>query len=288
MVKKRQARAAPTASPIPVVAFDEARQPLGLEVLGLQELIAREVNHDLTRPQRTGFHHLLRINRGCGTHTVDFTRHELKAGSVLYIAPGQVQQFSLDLSLDGELIIFEPHFVRRTPPVWSGPRIFSVPRDGTVTGLMEAVAQEYQAYDGRAGSKALLQAMVETLMMAVREPVDEEGGGPERSLLERFESALEASFCRAHEVAAYAAVLNCSPRALTRACERASSRSAKRVIDERVVLEAKRLLAHGDQTAAEIAGHLGFAEATQFGKFFRRLAGDTPAAFRARFRRPFL
>lgn len=44
------------------------------------------------------------------------------------------------------------------------------------------------------------------------------------------------------------------------------------------------MLAHAEQPVAELAFTLGFSEATQFVKFFRRLTGETPARFRARFR----
>lgn len=55
---------------------------------------------------------------------------------------------------------------------------------------------------------------------------------------------------------------------------------AKEFIDARVVLEAKRLLAHGDPTVMECAHRLGFHDAANFRKFFEQRAGLTPGAFR--------
>ena len=77
-------------------------------------------------------------------------------------------------------------------------------------------------------------------------------------------------------------------RTLTRHCERWAGASAKRLIDERVALEARRELAHGRLLVSRLSEVLGFAEPTQFEKFFRRVTGDTPAHFRERFqpRRP--
>ncbi|MFD0396049.1 helix-turn-helix domain-containing protein [Streptomyces nogalater] len=56
---------------------------------------------------------------------------------------------------------------------------------------------------------------------------------------------------------------------------------AKRYIDERVVLEAKRELAHGSLTVSALATRLGFADASDFTTFFRQRTGTTPTAFRA-------
>ena len=63
----------------------------------------------------------------------------------------------------------------------------------------------------------------------------------------------------------------------------AEGRTAKEMIDERVALEAKRLLAHTCSSLAEIGCQLGFSEATNFVKFFKRTAGMTPSTFRSRF-----
>ncbi|WP_229925176.1 helix-turn-helix domain-containing protein [Streptomyces sulfonofaciens] len=52
-------------------------------------------------------------------------------------------------------------------------------------------------------------------------------------------------------------------------------------IDERVLLEARRLLVHTELAASAIGERLGFPSATVFTKFFRQRAGRTPAAFRA-------
>jgi AraC-like DNA-binding protein len=52
-------------------------------------------------------------------------------------------------------------------------------------------------------------------------------------------------------------------------------------IDRRVLLEAKRLLAHGDQPAAKIAARLGFSSATNFSRFFHQRTGTSPFAFRS-------
>jgi AraC-like DNA-binding protein len=54
------------------------------------------------------------------------------------------------------------------------------------------------------------------------------------------------------------------------------------VVRQRLTLEAKRLLAHSDLTAAQIAFGLGFEDPAYFARFFRREAGLPPTAFRAR------
>jgi AraC-like DNA-binding protein len=96
----------------------------------------------------------------------------------------------------------------------------------------------------------------------------------------RFRQLLEKEFIRAHQVQHYARELGLSERTLNRACTSATGVSAKDFIARRVCLEAKRLLAHTANPVQSIAFDLGFDEATNFVKFFKRLEGVTPTGFR--------
>lgn len=58
--------------------------------------------------------------------------------------------------------------------------------------------------------------------------------------------------------------------------------NVKAFLVNRIVLEAKRLLAHTALPVAAIGDRLGFAEATNFVKFFRRETGMPPGAFRTK------
>jgi AraC-like DNA-binding protein len=98
----------------------------------------------------------------------------------------------------------------------------------------------------------------------------------------RFRVAVEREYPRWHSVAQYARHLGCSEKSLSRATLEAADVNAKAFLVNRIVLEAKRLLAHTTLPVAAIGDRLGFAEATNFVKFFRRETGAPPGAFRAR------
>jgi AraC-like DNA-binding protein len=98
-----------------------------------------------------------------------------------------------------------------------------------------------------------------------------------------LKAEVETNLHRERSVKYYARRLGYSEKTLTRACIASEGRTAKVMIDERVTLEAKRLLAHSRSSAAEIGWQLGFSEATNFAKFFKRMARVTPSTFRARF-----
>ncbi|GIG91613.1 AraC family transcriptional regulator [Plantactinospora endophytica] len=121
-------------------------------------------------------------------------------------------------------------------------------------------------------------------------PSTRDGRGPTGSALDgvdptgtfwRLRHEVERSYGQTRRVEDYAGRLDCSVRTLTRACLAATGRSAKQVIDERVALEARRLLAATDLSVADVGRRLGFPEPTNFGRFFQREVGHSPGAFRA-------
>ncbi|MFM9608259.1 helix-turn-helix domain-containing protein [Streptomyces niveiscabiei] len=98
----------------------------------------------------------------------------------------------------------------------------------------------------------------------------------------RFLDALELRFRELHHVDDCARLLGCSVRTLTRAAQDAGHVGARQVIDERRVLEARRLLGPATWTAGAVTAHLGFPDPADFGRFFRHHTGLTPAAWATR------
>ncbi|GAA2599821.1 hypothetical protein GCM10010435_94080 [Winogradskya consettensis] len=97
---------------------------------------------------------------------------------------------------------------------------------------------------------------------------------------QRFRTALERDFTRIHRLDDYARSVGYSACTLSRATMATAGVNGKDFIDRRIVLEAKRMLAHSDHNAAQIAARLGFASGTNFTEYFRARAGLTPIAFR--------
>lgn len=105
---------------------------------------------------------------------------------------------------------------------------------------------------------------------------------PELNRFKRFEQLVDQQFAQSHQVAEYARQLGYTEKSLTRATLSVMDMTAKSFITTRINLEAKRLLAHTDLPINAIAVKLGFEEATNFVKFFKREVRCTPTEFRRR------
>ncbi len=98
-----------------------------------------------------------------------------------------------------------------------------------------------------------------------------------------FRDVLEENFNRNRQVAFYANQMFVTKKRLNQATSKILGKTPKQMIDERVVLEAKRLLAHTTESVKEIGFQLGFDEPTNFVKYFRKHCHFTPIEFRESF-----
>ncbi|MEV5493685.1 AraC family transcriptional regulator [Streptomyces bobili] len=281
---------------IPDVGFAApAGTPAGVEVLSLAVLRERAPvrlgRGRITLAQRPDFHHLITLSEGRLRHTVDFTGYTLEPGSWLWVRPGQVQQWGDLEHAEGTLILFERDFLdpatvaaARLDEPHPSPLLTPVGEDRTAL----ATASAHLEHEFRALGRVPLEAHVLILRqllgaLVLRAAHIQAPGSPAADPGEpyaRFRAAVDRDFARIRRVDDFARALGYSARTLSRATLAADGVTAKEFIDRRVLLEAKRLLAHSDQSAARIADRLGFSSATNFSKFFHRHTGKSPLAFR--------
>lgn len=276
--------------------FANPRFPgLGLEMLSLAQLRDRVPLHQRRGRSRPDFHQLMLIESGATEHDIDFERHRCRAGTMLHLRPGQVQRYVRDAPAEGWVLLFQAEFVPPEPLLEArlGPSdaaaITLAARDlAPIGAAVRALALAYEAADGQPGSARVLQHLLVALLLQLARAHDQASPGaslqPPGTLrvYRRFLQELEQQFASTREVAAYAGRIGCSTKTLVRACAALAGVSPKRLIERRVVLEAKRLLAHSALAVSAIGLELGFTEPTNFVKFFRRCEDLTPAAFRDR------
>lgn len=271
--------------------------PTGVEIMSLAQLRERAAvrmgKAGLGEPQRPAFHHLITLSSGSLWHTVDFTGYALKPGSWLWVRPGQVQQWGDLHEADGSLILFERDFL--DPATVAAARVddphapvLHVPDAEGRHALEMAVNHltlESQSLHGIAleAHVQVVRHLLAVLVLRLAQrtaPVGSRAPEPGETFVD-FRDAVERGFTRTRRLEDYAHTLGYSPRTLSRATLAGAGVGAKEFIDRRVILEAKRLLAHGDQSASRIAAQLGFTSATNFSKYFQQRTGQSPIAFRA-------
>lgn len=98
--------------------------------------------------------------------------------------------------------------------------------------------------------------------------------------LRKYNLLVENHYRKEHTVQFYAEKLNKSPKTLANFFALYNHKSPLVVIQERVILEAKRLLMYTDKSSKEIAYELGFDDAAYFSNFFKKQTSYAPSDFR--------
>jgi AraC-like DNA-binding protein len=264
---------------------------LDLEIFSVSNLRRRFGKH-LQLRHRYEFGMLLCVTRGECTQLVDFKLVRCKAGSVLVLRPGQAHRFGDERGWDGWILLFRPEFIP-TPQSFARPgdlpeqlTLREPDRRVVVEAILRMKEDSLMAVPA-ADVNALLRQQLHALLLRlsiVKAHADPEAKVAAKSLqrYQAFQQLVESSFAKWHQVARYANRLECSEKSLTRAALEAAGMTAKAIIAARINLEAKRLLAHSTLPVTLIGQQLGFADPTNFVKFFKREAACTPGEFRRR------
>jgi AraC-like DNA-binding protein len=93
---------------------------------------------------------------------------------------------------------------------------------------------------------------------------------------------LDADHRRPWSVASLAAALGLSPGHASSRFRAEHGLSLKRWLDARRADRAGQVLAASDLPIAEVAARCGFADPFAFSRYFRRVTGNSPSAFRAK------
>lgn len=258
---------------------------LDVEVFTLSEFRRRVSADEVKRAQRVEFHEILYVTVGRCAHMVDFEEWACKPGTLLVLRPGQVQRFEADVrKCEGWMVLFRADFLPEGTPL-SVHRVLTGADRPIVSATLARLFADTRLNADRTLLSQLLRHQLSALLVRLQLA---EAGRPSVPaspdlLKKRFHSlqrVIDEDVSHRHRVADYARRLGCSSKSLQRAVLQMRGVSAKAFLLERITLEAKRLLAHTDEPVAAIAETLGFDEATNFVKFFRRESGQPPGAFR--------
>lgn len=158
-------------------------------------------------------------------------------------------------------------------PLWSRLR-----------AIMERMEDEYR--EGRPGMEKILASLAAAVLTDVARLAHDrpaKPGGP--ALATELRRLVDHHFRENWPVERYVEALGTTPHLLSKACRTAFGLSVKEFINDRRLLEAKRLLLFTVRSAEDIAYEIGLKDAAYFSRFFKHHTGQPPSEWREQYPR---
>lgn len=228
---------------------------------------------------------LLWFTQGAGRITIGGTTRGYGAHNAVFIPAGTMHGFEMTGRVFGTAIFFGRDHGLPLPEAPQHLRVRETAAQQEIGTILDAATRELEA--GRPGAQraalhylGLLGVWMDRQMALTKGDATLPPADASRRLAERYARLLERNFNSAMGVADFAAALGVTPTHLTRACKAASGRAAHDLLQDRVLFEARRLLAETALPVKQVAAQLGFGSAAYFTRTFHSHTGQTPSDFR--------
>lgn len=270
---------------------------LQIEVVSLQALMHKKMGL-LLNPHRTNFYHIFLFENCQPEHLVDFEPISVQRYSLLFLDKDRVHQFDRRLNYEGQLLVFTEDFFctnENDTKFLRGSILFNNLADLPTVVLSKTnfekfanicknIAEELLLPSDQSQHILLKNLLHNFLLFAEREKrkqgVTEYKKGSDLDYTLLFRNLIEQNYTQLKAVGEYAQLIFISEKRLGQATSKVLGKSPKEIINDRILLEAKRLLVHTHLSVKEIGQELGFNDPAYFIRYFKKNSKTTPVKFR--------
>lgn len=244
---------------------------------------------------KTKFYTILIVEKGSGSLMIDQQIKELKKHRIFFGSYHQIFRFREVENFKGKAILFTRSFynfiftgnakIKNDTAFLNLPN-FSDFNPKEFLNLMVNVADIQREYAGPGIlSKEMICLYLKILMLKYRRNIKDFDhlsfrSHHKSSYVERFKNLVDRHFKDEKRTRFYSEQLAISANYLNSLIQEKLESSAEEFIQHRVVLEAERLLLNTDLSVTEISFELGFSDNSHFGKYFKKINGESPNQFR--------
>lgn len=248
-------------------------------------------------PHRHDFYTIIWLQRGTGVHHIDFVSYPLSGNQIFFLSPGKVHQLDTPTEPFGWVMTFSREFLMlnhieedfllninlfrdfgETPPL--EPDQVLVEKLDQIMVDMAAWYQDANRFSYRAIGSLLQLFLIHCNQICTLHQGEPEGMLSGAGILRQFRAHVEEQFRSVHKVGEYAEKQFITAKYLNQVVRSLTGKTAKELIQDRIVLEAKRMLRYSEDSIKEIAYALGYEEPLHFSGFFKKCTGLSPSAFR--------
>lgn len=261
------------------------------------ELFDANRHFQVSYPHKHDFYEVLFLTRGSGIHIIDGNKYEIKPPCVFFLSPGQAHKLELSHDIDGYIFLFAADLYLLNQAnknrLLELPFFFSVDQDNPPLLLKEENDIEFFKQLFERGCKEvssdnseLVRSILDVILQTCNKLYPAEVLGMQKSrghlLVKNLLQLIEENYQKNLSINEYADLLSITPNHLTQMVKQVTGNTSAKLLQNKVILETKRLLIHTEMTVTEIADYMNFSDQSYFTKFFKKACGLTPLQYRKR------
>ncbi|MBJ7429234.1 MAG: helix-turn-helix domain-containing protein [Bacteroidia bacterium] len=246
---------------------------------------------------RHDYFFILALEKGSGTHEIDFIPYEIHDNAIFLMRPGQVHQLTLNAGSTGFILQFNQDFYYPSEKN-SGQLLRKASNknncqldDQRIKKLLTILNTIFQEYtEKQEGFYEIIKANLGIFFIELvrhRQNKSAPYKGETLYAQQRIEDLLtliETNLATQKQVSAYASMLNLSTFQLNAITKTTLGKNCSELINDLIILESKRYLLATSNQVNQIAYHLGYEDVSYFIRFFKKHTGLSPEAFRNNFK----
>lgn len=274
---------------VPIIGIQEFRKE---QTAGRKEVVYNELlgEKHIEKPHKHDFFIIILFDHAKGTHSIDFQDYPIKDRQIHVLFPDQVHKWYIEPDSTGYQLMIDKIFFERFAPYFrfSFTNYINHPVISLTENVFKLLKYEFEAIKDELQTVHSLQdiisaraAVIAAIVSKVAEDIfTDVKVFQSNPRLAKFNLLIDQFFKEEKLVAFYAAKLNISANYLNILCKKKLKVSATQLIQQRILLEAKRMLQSTDLSIKEIAFELGFVDHAYFSNFFKSQTKFTPTEFR--------
>ncbi len=245
---------------------------------------------DNEAPHRHNFFQIFFFTATGGLHLIDFEEFTCTKNSIHIVNPGSIHKLDRNPKTQGHVLLFSRTFFDEGI---ANSNYFLYRND--FDKFLELTSSDFERIlfyikqieeetdHTEIFHQKHLQALLQSIVILIQRKIAFKHNtlaNPTDKTYREYIDLVNKYFQEQHTVAFYAERLQIDSNKLNLLLREALDKSASTIIQERILLEAKRLLFYTNDSIKEIAYNLGYDDPSYFNRFFKSKVDQTPAAFR--------
>jgi len=246
-------------------------------------------------PHKHDFYEVLFLTKGSGFHIIDSNKYRIQPPCVFFLSPGQTHKLELSHDIDGYIFLFTAEFYllnqANKNKLLELPFFFSVSQENpplllkdesNVNFLKQLFTRAFT--EVKDNDEEIIRSILDLTLQTCNKLYPAKYFGIQKTrghlLVKNLLQLIEENYQNNYSINEYASMLNITPNHLTQMVKQVTGNTSAKLLQNKVIIETKRLLIHTDMTVTEIADYMNFSDQSYFTKFFKKACGITPLQYR--------